>query len=298
MSVRVDAVVVAYRSAATLRECVVSLLAMPGVRVTVVDNASPDDCLATVSDLPIEIVRSSRNGGFSFGCNLGAAGATAPYLLFVNPDARLHASALDALVEHLEAHPSAGLVGPRIVESDGALAYSQRRFPRRRSTFAQAIFLHRLRPHAAWSDEVVRDEGAYAGPGSPEWVSGACVLVRREAFEAVGGWDEDFFLYCEDTDLCRRLWSAGWQVRYEPAAVISHVGGASSEEGQTRAIAASSRITYARKHSAGRAPLIEAAGVALGEATHAVTAVRRPSSRRGHLAALRAAVVAASSHRT
>jgi GT2 family glycosyltransferase len=130
----------------------------------------------------------------------------------------------------------------------------------------------------------------YDSPGTPDWVSGACMLVRRDAFAAVGGFDEDFFLYCEDTDLCRRLRDAGHDIRYEPGAGVRHVGGASSDTGQTRAIAARSRVRYARKHLRPPAARIETLGVALGEATHAAASLARPAARRGHVAALRAAL--------
>jgi GT2 family glycosyltransferase len=102
--------------------------------------------------------------------------------------------------------------------------------------------------------------------------------------------DERFFLYCEDTDLCLRLWRAGHVVRFEPAAEVHHVGGASSGAGETQWIAARSRVLYARKHLDPSRARLEALGVALGEATHVVTAARRPASRRGHAAALRAAL--------
>jgi N-acetylglucosaminyl-diphospho-decaprenol L-rhamnosyltransferase len=290
MTAQVDAVIVSYRSAATLRGCVEPLAAMPEVRVTVVDNASPDDAVETIADLLVEIVRSERNGGFSYGCNLGAAEGNSPLLLFLNPDARMDAAALKALVGALDGDASAALVGPRILEEDGELAWSQRRFPRLRSTFAQALFLHRLWPRAAWSDELIRDPAAYRRAGSPEWVSGACMLVRREAFAAVSGFDERFFLYCEDTDLCLRLRGAGHAIRFEPPAEIRHVGGASSSAGETRAIAARSRVLYARKHLGPIAARSEALGVALGEATHAATSLAHPATRRGHMAALRAAL--------
>lgn len=288
LSHRVDAIIVSYRSAETLRGCVEPLAAMPGVHVTVVDNASPDDSVATIADLPVHIVRSARNGGFSYGCNLGAQRGSAPLLLFLNPDARIDAAALDVLIAALAVDPETALVGPRILEDDGALAWSQRRFPRLRSTFSQALFLHRFWPHAAWSDELVRDTSVYERAGTPDWVSGACMLVRRDAFEAVGGFDERFFLYCEDTDLCRCLRGAGHLIRFEPAAEIRHVGGASSGAGETQAIAARSRVRYARKHLGPLAARIETLGVALGEVTHAATAVSRPARRRGHIAALRA----------
>jgi N-acetylglucosaminyl-diphospho-decaprenol L-rhamnosyltransferase len=286
---RIDAVVVSYRSAATLRGCVEPLAALPSVRVTVVDNASPDDSVETIADLAaVDVVRAPRNGGFAYGCNLGVARGTSPYLLFLNPDARIDGASLDALVAVLEADAEAGLVAPRILDDDGSLAYSLRRFPRLRSTFAKALFLHRIFPRVAWTDELVRDPAVYERPGTPEWVSGACMLVRREAYEAVGGFDEGLFLYCEDTDLCLRLWQAGHTVRFEPAALVRHVGGASSGAGQTQPIAARSRVYYARKHRGRVAARAEALGVALDEATHAAAALTRPATRRGHLAALRA----------
>jgi GT2 family glycosyltransferase len=271
-----------------LRGCVESLTAA-GARVTVVDNACPDDSAATVAGLDgVEVVRAGRNGGFGYGCNLGAARGSAPYLLFLNPDARLAPGALEALTGVLAADPGAALVAPRILDDDGSLAFSLRRFPRLRSTYAKALFLHRVWPRAPWTDELVRDPAAYERAGAAEWVSGACMLVRRDGFEGVGGFDEGLFLYCEDTDLCLRLWHAGHSVRFEPAALVRHVGGASSGAGETQPIAARSRVYYARKHRGRLVAALERLGVALDEATHAVAALTRPATRRGHVAALRA----------
>jgi N-acetylglucosaminyl-diphospho-decaprenol L-rhamnosyltransferase len=284
----VHAVVVSYRSADTLRGCVEPLTAMPGVAVTVVDNASPDDSVATIADLDVDIVRSPRNGGFSYGCNLGAARASAPFLLFLNPDARIEPAALEALLDALRADPGVGLVGPRLLEPGDELAFSVRRFPSNGTTFAQALFLHRLWPQARWSDELVRDAAAYDHDHDVEWLSGACMVIRRDLYESIGGFDERFFLYSEDTDLCRRVWDAGRRVRFVSGAVVRHVGGASSGAGETQPILARSRVLYARKHDRPLAARVHAAGVALGEATHAVTAIKRPRSRRGHMAALRA----------
>ncbi len=283
----VHAVIVSYRSAETLRGCVEPLIEMPGVTVTVVDNDSPDDSVRTIEDLDVDIVRSPHNGGFSYGCNLGAARAQTPFLLFVNPDARIELSTVQTLIAALQADPEVGLVGPRLLEDD-ELAYSVRRFPRNRSTFAQALFLHRLWPLAEWSDELVRDPDAYTHDRPVDWLSGACMLIRRELFESLGRFDERFFLYCEDMDLCRRVWNAGFSVRYVSSAVVHHVGGASSGAGETQPILARSRVLYVRKHYRPLSARVHAFGVALGEATHALTAIQRPRSRRGHLAAVRA----------
>src|SRR4029079_14244816 len=98
-------------------------------------------------------------------------------------------SSLHALVGALEAAPQAGAVAPRIVDGDGALEYSQRRYSRLRSTYARALFLHRIFPRASWTDELIRDERAYEHRGTPDWVSGACILLRRSVLEEVAGPD-------------------------------------------------------------------------------------------------------------
>ena len=108
----VDAVIVSYNSRDTLRACVEPLSHMSGVAVTVVDNDSPDDPLPTIADLPVHVIRSGRNGGFAFGCNLGAAAGSAPYVLFVNPDAQLDQESLDRMRAVLDATPDVGVVGP------------------------------------------------------------------------------------------------------------------------------------------------------------------------------------------
>src|SRR3954451_23174605 len=118
----VDVVVVSYKSGATLRRCVEPLAQAPGVTVTVVDNASPQDPHDAVADLPVRFLRAPRNGGFSYGCNLGAAQGRAPFVLLLNPDSQLRPAYLDRLVDLLADDPSCAIAGPRILEDDGALA--------------------------------------------------------------------------------------------------------------------------------------------------------------------------------
>jgi N-acetylglucosaminyl-diphospho-decaprenol L-rhamnosyltransferase len=284
-----DVVVVSYNSRETLRECVEPLASGEGIDVFVVDSASQDGSLDAVADLDVVAVQLSWNGGFAHGCNAGWRLGSAPFVLLLNPDARLDVRSLRTLAAALERDGRLGAAAPRIVGADGALALSQRRFPRLRSTYAQALFLHRLFPRAAWADEPVSDEHAYAVPGEPHWVSGACVLVRRSALERLNGLDAGFFLYCEDIDLCRRLRAAGYGIRYEPEAVAEHVGGASTPDELMLPVLAASRIRYARKHRGRAYALLERLGVALGAATHALAA-RDAAARRGHVRALRTAL--------
>jgi GT2 family glycosyltransferase len=278
----VDVVVVSYNSRDELRECVEPLAALEQAHVIVVDNASADASLEAVADLPVERIALEDNGGFSRGCNTGWQAGDSPYVLFLNPDARIDSESLDRLVQALEQAPEAGAAAPRITHGDGSLDFSLRRFPRLRSTYARALFLHRVFPGATWTDELVRRPAIYAQPGSPDWVSGACVLVRRSALEELGGWDEGFFLYCEDIDLCRRLWDAGHDVVYEPAATVVHVGGASAPRAALLPVLAESRLRYAAKHRSRPAALLERGGIALEALTHVVVSRGGRAARAGH----------------
>jgi len=289
----VDVVIVSYNSRRTLRACIEPLLGLAGVSVTVVDNCSTDGSLSVLAELPVRRIRAERNGGFGSGCNLGAAAGCAPLLLFVNPDAQIEPAALARLVDALEAEPRLGLVGPRIVGWGGALLPSMRRYQRVGSVWASALFLHRVFPRAAWANEVIRDPEAYEMPAEPEWVSGACMLVRRRVFEALGGFDERFFLYAEDMDLCVRVREAGYRVGYEPAAVVRHQGGASAPRPSLYGTLARSRIQFARKHASWAGATLQQLGLAVGALAHLLATAGFASRRRGHAAALRAIVAEA-----
>ena len=286
----VDVVVVAYNSRDRLRDCVEPLVGLSGIHVIVADNASPDGSLESVRDLPLTAIQLERNGGFAHGVNAGWRAGSAPYVLLLNPDARIDGASIEALARRLAESPTLGAVAPRIVDDTGALDWSQRRYPRLRSTFARAFFLHRLFPIASWTDELIRDERAYARPGAPDWVSGACILLRREALERVGGLDEGFFMYAEDIDLCRRLRAAGYELRFEPAATVEHEGGASVPRTDLLPVLAQSRMRYAAKHRGRLGALLERTGIALEAATHIVVSRGGAAARRGHARALRLAL--------
>lgn len=282
----VDVVVVSYNSRERLRPCVEPLAGIAGVRVIVVDNASPDASLDAVRDLPLTLIQLARNGGFAHGVNAGWRAGSAPYVLLLNPDARVDGHSLGALVRVLEQEPSVGAVAPRIVRTDGSLDYSQRRYPRLRSTYARALFLHRLFPRAPWTDELVRDHRLYAERGTPDWVSGACILVRRQVLEGLDGFDEGFFMYSEDVDFCMRLRSAGHELVFEPAATVEHEGGASAPRAHLLPVLAASRVRYATKHRSRAATFLERVGVGLEALTHAVVGRGGRAARTGHARAL------------
>lgn len=256
-----------------------------------VDNASGDDSLEVVADLPVTIRQLERNLGFATGCNVGWRLGSAPYVLFLNPDARIEPASVRRLATVLDREPSVGIAAPLIRNGEGELEYSQRRFPRPTSTFAEAFFLHRLFPRRAWTGELVRDPQAYRERRSVEWVSGACLLVRRELLKQLDGWDERFFMYCEDIDLCRRTRDLGLDVVFEPEALAVHVGGASAPRAELLPMLAASKLLYARKHVPGPRAALERIGIVVSSMTHALASSRGIDVRRGYVrAAVRAAL--------
>lgn len=284
----VDIVVVSFNSSEHLRACVEPLAGIPDFNVIVVDNASRDDSLASLAGLPVAAVALPENHGFAYGCNVGWRLGEARYVFFLNPDAQIAATSLDRLARTLENDARLGGVAPKIVAADGSLDYSLRRLPRLRSTYARALFLHRLFPRAGWSDEIVRDDSVYARRAIPEWVSGAALLVRRDAIAAVGGFDERFFHYGEDMDLCRRLRDAGLPLGFEPEAVVVHEGGASAPRSSLLPELLRSRLRYAQKHYGRVAASLERLGLLLEQLVRTVVARGGLRRRADHFRAFRA----------
>lgn len=286
----VDVVVVSYNSSAHLRASVAPLAEIDDVNVIVVDNCSTDGTLETVGDLTIATIASDRNGGFAAGCNIGWRAGAAPYVLFLNPDASIDERSLRELVSVLEQDERAGAAAPRIEYPDGSLAYSQRRFPSLARTYSQAIFLHRIFRRASWSDEVIRGDAAYAEPGTPDWVSGACVLIRRSALVELDGWDESYFLYCEDLDICRRLRSMNLATRFVPSALAVHVAGQSAPATEAIPLLTASKVRYGRSNRGRVAAAAEHVGIALGTLTRVLLARGGLPHRRAYARAFRTIV--------
>lgn len=286
----VDAVIVSFNSRRHLRSSVEPLAADDNINVFVVDNASTDGSIQAIDDLPVTVISLPENRGFAYGCNTGWRAGSAPFVLFLNPDASITPASLHRLASVLQGDERTGAAAPRVLREDGSLDFSQRRFPRLRSTYARVLFLHRLFPRTSWTDEVVRDEASYSRARSPDWVSGACMLVRRSALERLDGLDEEFFLYCEDLDLCRRLRQLGYDVRYEPGAVAVHAGGASVPRASLLPVLAASRVRYARKHGSRFASTLERIGLALEAVVRIVISRGGLARRAGNARALQVLV--------
>lgn len=216
----VDVVIVAFRSEATIAACVDSVRDDPLVHeVVVVDNDSPDAGGDAARAAGARVLHQP-NRGFGAGCNAGAAATTAPFVLFLNPDAVVRPGTLAGLRAHLQSHPRAALVASELRLPDGRPEPVARRRP--------SVLRAALEPGpAARLDQ--RSYSRRAPDGGPvAWLSGACFLARRTAFEEVKGFDESFFLYGEDGDLGLRLVAAGWTNDWIPGFITDHRGGAST----------------------------------------------------------------------
>jgi N-acetylglucosaminyl-diphospho-decaprenol L-rhamnosyltransferase len=224
---RVGCVIVDFNAGAHLAAAVDSVRAA-GVRdVVVVDNAgggASRRALGRRAD-EVALVEPGRNLGFGAGANRGVASLPdVDHVLVCNPDVVLHEGAGDALVAALVAHPSWGLVGPTILTEGGAPYPSVRRFPAPLDAVGHAT-LGRVWPRNPFTRHY-REQGA-ASDGTADWVSGSCFLVRRELFEQLGGFDERYFMFAEDMDLCWRAHHAGADVGTAPDAVVTHAEGVS-----------------------------------------------------------------------
>ncbi len=237
----IDVLLVNYNSTPFLCQCLASLsLQEPRgrLRLMVRDNASEDRAEA-VKGLPgVELTQGQENLGFSRGINGLARQGRAPYLLLLNPDCVLQEGFCRQALDYMEAHPQVGALGPRVLDPDGSVQGSARRFPSvLTGLFGRSTFLSRLLPgNAATRREVLTTGGPQDRPLPCDWVSGACVLVRREAFEQVGGMDEEYFLFWEDADLCARLHRHGWEVVYHPGPSVVHQVGGSRRSNMPRSI--------------------------------------------------------------
>lgn len=257
--------VVSFNTRDLLRSLLQTVRSESPVEVVVVDNGSTDGTAGMVrEEFPeVRLLVDPENPGYGAAANRAIAATSAPYVLLLNGDTRLMPGALAALADHLDRHPRTGLAGPRLVNAKGHPQPSCFPFL---GTFRLAL---EKSPLGRWLARVpaLRERwlllhGPHDRPRTVPWVLGSALAIRREAFEAVGGFDPGFFLYAEEVDLCYRLWQAGWEVGFTPAATVVHVGGASTAPlrgtMEVRRVESARRF-YRRHYSPARVAVLEAA---------------------------------------
>jgi N-acetylglucosaminyl-diphospho-decaprenol L-rhamnosyltransferase len=251
VALSIGAIVVDHDAGLLLTECVSSLLADGAIRVVVVENGAVGSVEGALVEAPadvlerVHVVRPGRNLGFGAGVNRGlavlAGDSPAPDAVLVsNPDVIVHPGAVAGLGRALEEHPSWAVIGPRIFTDTGDVYPSVRSFPSLVDAAGHAL-LAQFKPDNPYTRRY--------NPGTPDgeavvaadWVSGSCFLARREALEELGGFDEAYFMYLEDTDLCWRAHQAGWGVGFAGTAAVTHVQGVSTARHPYRMLAAHHR---------------------------------------------------------
>jgi N-acetylglucosaminyl-diphospho-decaprenol L-rhamnosyltransferase len=265
----VSAVVVNYKSAELTVGCLASLRGDGVDEIVVVDSGSGDDCAERVAaaDPAAVFVPLVRNVGYGAAANAGVSRTTAPIVIVANPDLVVAPGTVAALGAALAADDRLAVVGPRIDRPDGTRYPSARTFPSLGDALGHG-FAGLLTVDNPWSRRYLRtgsDDG-----GSVDWVSGAFFAARRRSWDEVGGFDEDYFMFMEDVDLCWRLHRAGWGVAYAPAGRVTHLEGASRATAPYRMIVAHHRSLLRfgwRTGSRTERLLLPAVAVALGART-------------------------------
>lgn len=243
-------IVVNWNTRGLLEACLSSVEAARGnlaLDTWVVDNGSSDgsDDLVRQRFPGVELIANASNRGYAAANNQAIQQARGRYLLLLNSDAEVEPAALTALVAYGDAHPRAGVIGPKLLNPDGSLQPSGGRFPTPGSTVASLLGLHRLTGRPRYGTQ--RD---YAVPAEVDEVSGAAMLIRREVIGQVGGLDEGFAWGYEDVDFCLRAHRAGWQLHYAPDARVIHQWGGSQRLAPAATVlkAIAGRKRYFEKH--------------------------------------------------
>ena len=232
---KLSIIIVTYNSLSYISECIESIYDNPPedvYEITLVDNASTDGTADHIrKNYPgIHLITNNKNRGFAAAVNQAIDASSSEFILLINADCEVYEHSIDKLMEYLKDSPKAAIAGPRIFNSDGTIQYSCRTFPSFKDAAIHTLLVH-IYPNNPVTRkyklmDVNRDQ-----PFKVDWVSGSCMMIRRKALKDTGVFDEKYFMYVEDIDLCYRMWQNGWEVHYMPhAEVLHHVAGSSRKK--------------------------------------------------------------------
>jgi N-acetylglucosaminyl-diphospho-decaprenol L-rhamnosyltransferase len=248
----VSVVIVSWNTRALTTACLASLPAAAGRTswdVVVVDNASSDDSVAAIrSGFPtVQIIANATNIGFAAANNQGIRASTGRYVLLLNSDTLAAPGSLEVLVAFADAHPRAGVVGPRLENPDGSFQTGPTPFP---SLWTELLSVTGIGRRLTYRGYPSRREAVSLTAQPTDYVVGACMLARREAIDQVGALDEGYFMYSEEPDWCWRMRQTGWETWFTPAAVITHLGGQSTRQVREAMLVAlyRSKVLFFRRH--------------------------------------------------
>lgn len=218
-----------------LRACLQSLRSVHDeakFEVIVIENASSDGSAEMVeNEFPeFSTLRQKENLGFTGGHNVGFQHAKAKDVMLLNSDTIVHPGALRTLLDTVHSHPDVGIVGPKLLNPDGSLQFSCRRFPNPVAALFRNTFVGRWFPKNKYTRDYLMQDWTHDEPREVDWLSGAAMIVTRQVIDKVGTLDPRYFMYCEDVDLCFRTWKGGFKVVYVPSATITHAIGRSTDK--------------------------------------------------------------------
>ncbi len=249
--------IVNYNTKKDLKKCIKSILQNPpncNYQIIIVDNDSRDGSrklLKQIKNENIKYISNNKNMGFGRACNQIEKTQNSSYILFLNPDVEVSKNAIDKLIDFLKKNEKIGMVTGKLLFPDGSFQLSCRKFPTiLRVLFGRESFLRKTFPNNIISKEYLMSDLDYNKIQFPDWVRGAVMLFKTDLFEKIGGFDEKFFLYFEDTDICLRLRKKGYEIAYLPEAVFYHKLGSSTkkERLKTKFIHNISMFHYIRKN--------------------------------------------------
>lgn len=232
----VDIIIVNYNSTDCVLNCIASLeeeLGDLSRNILVLDNASTDNVDRIIARFPnVFLFKNSVNKGFAAGVNQGLKASFSPYVVLLNPDSLVKKNFLRPILNYFEKEPDIGIIGPKILDVDGKVQGSARSFPTPLTAFfgRKSLFTRLFPNNPVTSSNVLTTQSDGVTPMTVDWVSGACMVINRNAIKDVGLLDERFFIYWEDADWCRRMWDAGWKIVYFPISSVVHYVGVSSDQ--------------------------------------------------------------------
>jgi len=245
------------------RKCLESLWSVRDevdFEVIVIDNNSEDGSPEMVRrEFPwVRLEAMSQNLGFTGGHIHALSIRKGHHALLLNSDTVVYPGALKTLMDYVVAEPKVGVVGPKLLNPDGSLQFSCRRFPNPTAALFRNTPLGKLFPNNRFTRDYLMQDWTHDGPRDVDWVSGAALLMREELMDEIGYLDPEFFMYCEDVDYCWRAWKAGYRVAYLPNSVIMHKIGGSTDKAPNRMIGRfhSSMLRFYRKNMLPQRPAV------------------------------------------
>ena len=235
-------IVVNWNACVDLKECLQSLYTDPpgdiSYEVWVVDNASEDGSVDMVrTEYPqVNLMENTTNVGFSKANNQAIQASNTKYVFLLNSDAAVHPGTLETLGKYANENPTSAIIGPKVLNRDGSLQFSCRRFPVIWAGFFRNTLLGRLAPNNRFARAYLMEDFDHSKTGNVDWLSGCAMFIRRDLIDAIGALDERFYMYCEDVDICWRAWNNGKKVVYMPDAVVTHAIGRSSDKNAEKMI--------------------------------------------------------------